>query len=144
MARIPYQPLTGQKPVHNADCLVRAISAWLYDESVLGWQKAVCFAAKMSMEEHIFPPNRGDCITNYFRHHGCKVKSLDKRRTVGSIAKANTQPILITTKDHIVFAKNGHFYDSWDSSRTIVREIIFLDTYDANLTKIWTTDKVDE
>lgn len=143
MAWVYYQPLEGQKPTINADCLIRAISKWQgkdYDP-IVAWQRAVYFAARMSYEEHIFPPNKTACILNYFKHHNCEVQHMNARRTVGTIAKNNHEPALITTKDHIVFANNGNFYDSWDSGRTVVHDVIYLKDFDENTTKIWVTEK---
>lgn len=131
MAWLPYQPLGKETPLINGDCLIRAISKWRFSQLAPfeSWTSGIYFAANMSLEEHIFPANKTHCILNYFRNHNCKVKHVTSRRTVSSIAKANQEPIMILTKDHIVFGVGGNFYDSWDSSRTVVKHIIFLKDY---------------
>lgn len=141
MVYVHYQPLNGQKPTINEDCLIRAISRWLFipnEKSFLfAWQSAVYFAARMSYEEHMFPANMQACITSYFEHHGCEIKTLERRRTVASIAKDLHEPAFLIVADHIVFAKDGKYYDSWDSGRKVVKKIIFLKDYKEESNLIW-------
>lgn len=132
MSFIKYQPLEGFKPdIQNEDCLVRAISRWRYSSlaPLDAWEQALYFTNNICIETRVFPANLDYAICEYFKQHGCVVREVERRRTISSIAKSGRKPMFLITKNHIVFCSEGHFYDSWDSGRHVVKKIIFLEDY---------------
>lgn len=130
MAYVKYQPLGEDAPLYNEDCLIRAISKWRYfDKGIESWDFAIAFAAKMSLETRVFPPNIDKTICRYFGNHGCKVVHLTKQQSINTRANQAVKPCFLMTRDHVVYAQAGKYYDSWVSGNRKVKTIIYLDDF---------------
>lgn len=126
MAYVKYQPLEERNPLYNEDCLVRAVSKWKFDGQEMAWEKALRWVCMISYETKMFPPNITSAINEFFDNHGCKSEIMVGKATVATIAKQIHEPAFLIVKDHIVFCNNGRYFDSWNSGRKHVKQIIYL------------------
>ena len=98
------------------DCGIRAVSKALGD---ISWEKALTelYNTAIKIKE---APGSCDNITETLRKYGWrwvpfKPKRGQKRPTVSELAKANEGTYICRVSGHVVCAKNGKYYDIWDS-----------------------------
>ena len=104
----------GQKRTHN-DCVVRAMQQiWEVD-----WVTALRRLVERGIEFYTLP-NTADVWQSFCRktNNYTVYKKNGKRKLLSEIAKetkGDPQGYIVRTRQHIVFVRDGKYFDNWDS-----------------------------
>lgn len=111
-----YQPNKKDLKDKYGDCVIRALTKALEME----WLEVFDDIQPLSREMQV-PFNCKPCYEKYLEDKGFDYKGISnakgtKRPTVQSFAKDHKEgTYVLRVANHIVTAKDGYFYDTWDS-----------------------------